>query len=127
MSRIRIAFPTEGDKGLDDRVFEHFGRAPFYTIVEVEDKRVVGVEVLESPFVKNHQPGMVPLFLKEKGVNVIICRGIGGRARAFLERIGIEVIMGAEGKVRDLVEKYLEGTLESREYTPEKRWGDTFH
>ncbi len=127
MTRIKIAFPTEGDKGLDDRVFEHFGRAPFYTIVEVEDNRVVGVEVLKSTFAESHQPGMVPLFLKERGVNVIICRGIGRRARDFLKRMGIEVIMGAEGRVGDLLEKYLEGTLESREYTPEKRWGDTLY
>jgi predicted Fe-Mo cluster-binding NifX family protein len=39
VKKVRIAFPTEGEKGLDDTVSKVFGRANTFTIVDLEGKK----------------------------------------------------------------------------------------
>jgi len=62
-----------------------------------------------------HSPGQIPRFLKEQGVKVIIAYGMGWRAREFFSSLGIEVVVGAEGRVKQVVESFIKGTLKSRE------------
>lgn len=122
MSRFRIALPVSDEKGLDDVVFEHFGHAPYFLLVDVEDGRIVHWEVKENPYVSEHRPGQVPSWLKELGVEVLICLGLGGRARMLFEELGVEVITGASGKAGDVLEAYLKGELTSKDYTPRSKW-----
>ncbi len=56
---MKIAVPSANDRGLDSEVSSHFGRTPFYTIVNVEDGEIREVEVIKNPFVE-HSPGDVP-------------------------------------------------------------------
>ncbi|PIS29826.1 dinitrogenase iron-molybdenum cofactor [Candidatus Saganbacteria bacterium CG08_land_8_20_14_0_20_45_16] len=89
-------------------VSEHFGRCPEFTIVEVEDSKVVAKEVIPNP---GHHPGFLPEFLKKKGVGVIIAGGMGQRAQALFSEQGIESIMGISGKVDEAVASFIAGTL----------------
>ena len=57
---MRVAISTDRDV-----VSAHFGRCPSFTIVDVENGEVVGKEVVENP---GHQPGFIPQFLQERGV-----------------------------------------------------------
>jgi predicted Fe-Mo cluster-binding NifX family protein len=124
---MRVGIPIADDKGLDSMVFEHFGHAPYYLIVEIDDEEIKDVNVIENIYSREHGPGLVPKFLADNGVQVLICRGIGPRAIEFFESFGIHVIRGAYGRVRDVLEKYLEGSLESFEYLPERKWHDETH
>lgn len=125
MSRIRIALPVGDEKSLDDVVFEHFGHAPYFLLVDVEDGRIVRWEVKMNPYADAHRPGQVPSWLKEPGVDVLICLGLGGRARMFFEELGVEVVTGASGTAGDVVEAYLKGELSSRDYTPRSKWHES--
>lgn len=111
---LRIAIPSVDDRGLDSMVSWHFGRAPFYTIVSVDEGRIGEVSVVRNPFVE-HSPGQIPRFLREQGVKVIIAYGMGWRAREFFSSLGIEVVVGAEGRVKQVVESFIKGALKSRE------------
>lgn len=104
---MRFAIATDGEF-----VSPHFGRCSAYTIVDIEDNKVIKKEVLNNP---GHSPGFLPEFLHQKGVNCIICGGIGQRAISFLKQYGIEVILGIEGKINDVIEKLIEGKLVSGE------------
>ncbi len=119
---MRVAFPVYDHKGLDEEIFEHFGHAPAFLLVEVEDGTVRSYETVENPHSAEHGPGVVPSFLAKLDVDVLICRGMGGRARLFFQQLGIEVITGAQGKVRDVLEAYLSGELESLPYEPREKW-----
>jgi predicted Fe-Mo cluster-binding NifX family protein len=44
---------------------------------------------------------------------------MGSRAKQFFQALGIEAITGAGGTVKELVESYLDGKLQSRDYEPE--------
>jgi len=53
--------------------------------------------------------------LSKKGVNVILAYGVGRRARAFFDSLGIEVIIGVQGNVREVVRECLKVSLSSDE------------
>lgn len=108
---MRIAISLEEDKGLDSRISHHFGRCPFFAIVELEGGKAGAVHVIPNPYFADHQPGMVPGFIKEQGAAVMISGGMGRRAIGFFEEYGIEAATGASGTARDSLLRYLDGEL----------------
>ncbi|MGQ4892863.1 MAG: NifB/NifX family molybdenum-iron cluster-binding protein [Candidatus Njordarchaeia archaeon] len=120
---MRIAVPSDGDN-LDAQVFEHFGRAPYYIIVDIEDSEIKSVKAVPNPSVETHNPGDLPLMLADEKVDVLIARGVGRRALAYFQELGIDVITGAYGKIRDIVEKFVRGELSSTPYQPKEKWGE---
>jgi len=119
---LRIAVPSNCDSGLDGPISEHFGHTPCFVLIDIEGDAIKDVKVIRNPHYLEHRPGVVPEFLAEKGVNLIICRGMGWRAQNIFQQYGIKVITGAEGRIRDAIRAYLEGRLVSREYKPARRW-----
>ncbi len=112
MSERRIiAIPVEDGAGLDAEVCQHFGHAAGFALVEVEAGRIIGCRVVENPMATNHQPGMLPGFVRGTGAHVLLAGGMGPRAVDLLQGFGIEVATGAEGRVRDAVGAYLQGRL----------------
>ncbi|NMC68909.1 MAG: P-loop NTPase [Myxococcales bacterium] len=105
----RIAVACEDDRGLDGQVSGHFGRCPAYTVVEVQDGRIKGARVEANPHFHNHQPGAMPVFVRGLGADVVIAGGMGPRAIDMFGEYGIEVVTGAVGNVRRVVEAYLRG------------------
>jgi len=108
---MRIAVSPDDKNGLDSVVSPHFGRCPFYVLVDVEGNQVTGVQEVESPFYGQHEPGEVPGFIHGLGANVMLVGGMGGRAIMFFQQLGIEGVTGAYGTVRQSVERYLGGEL----------------
>ncbi len=116
MRIFRVAVPSESDEGLESRVNEHFGRAPFYTFVDLSDSgKILNIEVVPVPFAE-HGPGDIPYWLKEQGVDVVLALGMGGKAVNFFQQLGIEVIRGVSGKIEDVIKGYLSGTLVTIEW-----------
>ncbi len=109
---MRIAIPSEDDKGLESDVAMHFGKAPYYTFVDVdiEDKKIIGWEVVKVPF-ESHDPGDLPLFVKEHDGELVMAYGMGPRAQEFFNYMIIKVLTGVHGKIGDVVKSFLEGTL----------------
>ncbi len=100
----KIAIATE-----NSQVSAHFGRCQSYTIFDVEGKEITGKNVVDTP---GHQPGMLPPFLNEKGVNYVVAGGMGPRAQNLFKGMNIEPIIGVSGKVEDVIRDFLNGTLE---------------
>jgi predicted Fe-Mo cluster-binding NifX family protein len=123
-STLRIAIPVHDEKGLEDEVFEHFGHAPYFALIDVDNGRIVKAETIPNTYSNSHGPGDVPSLLAGSKVNVLICRGMGRKAEEFFKEYGIQVIRGASGSVRDVVEEYLARRLKSRSYEPSRRWGE---
>jgi len=104
---MKIAISTDGDS-----VSAHFGRCPCFTIVEVENDKVIGREIVDNP---GHHPGFLPQFLNKKGVSAIVAGGMGQRAVDLFAEVEIEVVVGVNGKIDEVVEKLQNGTLEGGE------------
>ncbi len=105
---MKIAVPTNGDKGLSEKVGEHFGRAPTYTIVDEESGKVT---VLQNT--SNHMGGQrhPPEILADAGVEVLLCRGLGRRAIQMFKEKEIEVYCDASGSVDDAIKQWKQGDL----------------
>ena len=93
-------------------VSAHFGRAPEFTFITIENNEVVEKEVLQNP---GHTVGSIPKFVNDQGAKCMIAGGMGPRAVDFFNQYGIEVIMGVSGKIDDVVREILDGTLEGGE------------
>ncbi|MCR5402977.1 MAG: FKBP-type peptidyl-prolyl cis-trans isomerase [Butyrivibrio sp.] len=89
-------------------VFQHFGHTEQFKVYEVEDGKVVSSEVLDS---NGTGHGALAGLLANNDINVLICGGIGGGAKAALDAGGIELCAGAKGDADRAVEAYLNGEL----------------
>ncbi len=85
---MRIAIPTEGRKGLEERIAYHFGRSKTYTIID-EDKNTV--EIIDNTSEHMGGSGLPPELLEKKGVKIVLCRAIGPKAVNLLQEKGIKV------------------------------------
>ena len=104
---MRIAISTDGDF-----VSAHFGRCPTFTLVDLKDGQIVKGETLQNP---GHQPGFIPQFLYDKGVECIVCGGMGRRATGFFNEYGIQTILGVTGRVDEVLDRIQKGELQGGE------------
>lgn len=95
----------------DGKVFGHFGHSEYFKIYEVENDKIINQEVIDT---NGSGHGALASLLDAKGVDVLICGGIGDGAINALEQAGIKVCSGAEGEADEAVEAYLYGTLVSQ-------------
>lgn len=108
---MRIAVSIEDNRDLESTVAHHFGRCPFFALVDLEGNEVKAVQVIDNPFYNGHQPGQVPGFIHSQKADVMLSGGMGGRAIQFFEQYGIHAATGAAGTVRTALESYLGGGL----------------
>jgi len=108
---MRIAVSTETNAGLDAPVAGHFGRCPFFTLVDLEAEQIQAVQVVANPYFAAHEPGQVPQFVHSQGAHAMLTGGMGGRAAAFFEQYGIRPVTGAAGTVREAVGSFQRGEL----------------
>ncbi len=105
----KIAFSSDDNQGLDGQMSGHFGRCPFYTLVDVVEGKIQNVTVVENPLYNNHQPGQVPAFVRSQNAEVMIAGGMGPMAINLFNGYGIEVVTGYMGTVRNVLDAYLKG------------------
>ncbi len=89
----------------------HFGHCQQFAILETDPatKVVAKREDLTPP---PHEPGVLPRWLGENGVDCIIAGGMGSRAQSLFAAQKIAVVVGAPAETPEaLVEKHLAGTL----------------
>jgi len=107
---MKVAIPTNGKKGLEDKVSEIFGRSSTFTIIDVEGEEVKKVEVIENP-ASSYPYGAGPIVVKtliDMGVDVIITCRIGPSTSAILESKNIPVFKVPHGlSVKEALEKFL--------------------
>ena len=95
----------------NDQVFAHFGHTKEFAIFETDGKTILSESRLEAG--ENGPCGLSALLAGAK-VDLLICGGIGPGAIHALTVAGIELIGGAQGNVREVVQALLAGTLQVR-------------
>lgn len=103
---MRYAVPVSGG-----RLSPHFGHCESFAFFDVEEqsRKITGKESIPSP---EHQPGLLPVWLAEKGATIIIAGGMGPRAVDLFRQHGIDVVLGAmESDPEQAVLSHLNGDL----------------
>jgi predicted Fe-Mo cluster-binding NifX family protein len=88
---------------------EHFAGSHSFGVAEIDAGKVVRYVGNKSPFSGKHKPGEIPLFIESLGAKALLCGGIGSRAKAILEELGIEVVAGLEGDGKTAIDDYVCG------------------
>ena len=100
---MRIAVTYE-----NGNVFQHFGHTEEFKVYEVEDGKILHSEIIGS---NGSGHGALAALLDDRGIDVLICGGIGGGAQSALAQRGIELCAGAQGSADEAVAAYLRGEL----------------
>jgi len=105
---MKIAIPLTNGK-----ISAHFGHCEQFAIVDVDiDKKEVKSSELVTP--PAHEPGLLPRWLSELSVQLVIAGGMGQRAQMLFNENNIDLIIGAtDNTPQELVEQYLNNQLES--------------
>jgi predicted Fe-Mo cluster-binding NifX family protein len=103
---MRIALPiTNGE------LAAHFGHCDQFALIDVDPgtKTITGQSSVDAP---PHSPGLLPGWLAQQGVNLVLAGGMGSRAIALFSQCGISVAVGISGgRPDELVTDYLAGRL----------------
>jgi predicted Fe-Mo cluster-binding NifX family protein len=105
---IKIAIPLA-----EGKLTMHFGHCSSFALVDV-DPQTKEIRTREDVAAPPHQPGLLPPWLAERGVTMIIAGGMGQRARELFAEQNIQVVVGAPAEIPEvLIKKYFAGTLQT--------------
>jgi predicted Fe-Mo cluster-binding NifX family protein len=96
---MKIGFPVQQDAGLDSVVYNHFGSAPLFIVVNTDEQSVVAVANRDQHHV--HGACNPTKALGDHKVEAIIVGGIGAGALSRLNQMGITVYRAEGGTVKD--------------------------
>jgi predicted Fe-Mo cluster-binding NifX family protein len=107
LSIEKIAVTADIDNGLDSPMSGHFGHCRTFIVATVKDGEITHVE---SVINAGHSSCAEPVGqLADLGVNVLITIGMGMRPFIAAQQVGLSVVRGEGGTVRDAVLRYVEG------------------
>ncbi len=100
-----VALPLEGGV-----LCGHFGHCEEFIVFETNDKQIVSQKKYTPP---EHEPGLYPAWIAQKGVTDVIAGGMGQKAINLFNENKINVFTGAN-KVNpeDLVNDFINDRLE---------------
>ena len=103
---MKIAIPC-----VEGELCMHFGHCQQFALLDVDgaSKTITATTMVTPP---PHEPGLLPRWLAEKGVTLVIAGGMGMRAQQIFTANNIEVVAGAAAAAPGaVVTAYLAGTL----------------
>ena len=112
MTTVRVAFPSEGNGGLDGVRAGHFGHCDVFTLVDLEDGQIKEVSTINN---KEHVQGgcMVPVnLLASHKVNALVVGGIGMRPLMGFNQVGIKVYHEAQTlEIKPVLDAFIAGNV----------------
>lgn len=103
MPYMKICVPMKSSM-----VHNHFGKAPEFMLLTVEEREVTSKEIVKNP---GREKGAVLELMPAHGVTHIIAGGMGERARGILKEKNIVIVTGALGSIDNVVNRFLKGEL----------------
>jgi predicted Fe-Mo cluster-binding NifX family protein len=103
----KIIVPTEDQQGLNATLAEHFGRAPYYTIVELDENGEVS-NVTSVSNIGEHAGGMgfSHDHILEHKPKALIVYGMGPRGLTSFQSAGVAVLKANASTVNEVISAY---------------------
>ncbi len=104
---MKYAIPIDTNDNLDSIVGQHFGHVPFFAIWDDENDEI---EIIENR--SNHKGGVgLPMEFLAPSCDGVLLKGAGAKAVQIGKQLGLHIYMGADGTVKDTIQKFKDGTL----------------
>jgi predicted Fe-Mo cluster-binding NifX family protein len=108
---MKICVSSSGTN-LESQIDPRFGRCPYFIIVDSDTMKFEALS--NSNISAMHGAGIgAAQMVANKGVKVVITGNVGPNAYQVLSNTGIKIITGVMGIVKDAIEKFKSGQLES--------------
>ncbi len=116
---MKVCFPVKENEGMESRVYDHFGSAPLFVVVDMATNNISTVANRDQ----HHEHGSCnPLkALDDHQVDAVVVGGIGGGALSRLNHSGIRVYQAGAPSIKQNISLFLAKQLP--EYTPRQCCG----
>ena len=110
---MRVVIPTNTPDGLLAKRGAHFGKAPFYVIVDIENGEIKDVDFTTNPGHSGGACGNAVANIKNLGADALIVSGIGPNPLMGFNQVGIKVYYDGESPiVEESIKKFINGELQ---------------
>jgi predicted Fe-Mo cluster-binding NifX family protein len=112
LAEMRIVIPVSEDKGLDSRLSEHFGRAPFLATVDLDrEGNIERINTISNTSQHFGGSGMRGQLILQQKPNVVITYGMGHRGLNLFQNARVAVLRADANTVREVMSSYNRGVL----------------
>ena len=108
---MKIAVSSSGDN-LDSQIDPRFGRCAYFVVADTENMNFEAFDN-ESIALGGGAGIQASQFVASKGAKAIMTGNVGPNAVKTLAAAGVEVFVGQNGTVREALERYRDGALQS--------------
>ena len=113
MENERIVIPVVDNSGLNSRLSEHFGRAPYFMVVEINSKgEILSVEAIPNTSEHFGGFGRPPDRILQLKPTAVVTYGMGPRALNIFQQARVAVLRANAATVREVIEAYKRNELE---------------
>ena len=107
---MKVCFPVQKDEGIESQVYNHFGSALVFIVVDTEGK---GVNRVDNRDLHHVHGACNPIMaLGGQKVDALVVGGIGGGALMKLNAMGVKVYEAGTPTVKENLELLRENKLE---------------
>jgi len=109
----KIVIPVSGESGLDAQLSEHFGRAPYFAVIDIDENGQISNQQT-VPNTSEHfgGTGRPPDRILQFKPDVLITYGMGPRALNIFQTARVAVLRANTNTVRDVITAYNNDELE---------------
>jgi len=104
---MRVVFPTDENNGYLSKRGAHFGKAKFYTIITLEDGKIVDVEVKENGGHDSGACGNAVANIMNLNPDALVVSGIGASPAKGFEEAGLAVYVDTNSPIVEMSVKQL--------------------
>ena len=106
---MKYAIPIDTKDEFNSIVGQHFGHVPFFAIWDQESETL---DFIENQ--SNHKGGVgLPMEFLAPHCDGVLLKGAGAKAVMLGKQLGLDLYMGAEGTVKETIQKFKDGELYS--------------
>ena len=104
---VRIVIPVEDESGLNARLSEHFGRAPYFAVIDLDENGNV-LSQKSIPNLSEHfgGTGRPPDRILQLQPNALITYGMGPRALGIFQNARVAVLRANADTVKEIIAAY---------------------
>ena len=109
----RIVVPVSDDRGIDAQLSQHFGRAPFFAIIDLDEEgHVIGQGTIANTSEHFGGVGLPPDRILQLKPKALITYGLGPKALRVFQNAGVAVLRTEANTVREVVRAYNNNELQ---------------
>jgi predicted Fe-Mo cluster-binding NifX family protein len=110
---VRIVIPVLDESGLNARLSEHFGRAPYFAVIELDENgRILNQRTVSNVGEHFGGSGRRADFILQLKPNAIITYGMGPRGLNIYQSVRVAVLRANANTVKEVIAAYNKDELE---------------